>query len=294
VIALLLAGCTIRDATTDAHRTTASIPPTTTSPPPPAAPSAPAAAPAPPPAPIATGDIAALRDSFQALSTTLAGTVGVAVAGVASNDVATLGEWSDGVAWSTIKVPLAISALRDAGAGANTYAASTIEQSDNAAAEQLWSLLGPPTQAAQAVQAVLREGGDTTTQVQSQRIRAGFTAFGQTHWSMTQQALFTAHLPCLPTAAGVIQLMNNIAPGQQWGLARVNGAASKSGWGPDENGAYLVRQLAVIPTPSGQTAVTIATEPDGGTFEAGIALVDQLTTWLTQHLDQLPSGHCSG
>jgi hypothetical protein len=215
------------------------------------------------------------------------------VSAVNSGAVATFGDWTDGVAWSTIKVPLAIAAFREGGSIAGPSALSAIEHSDNAAAERLWSLLGPPIEAAQSVRAVLREGGDHLTQVQSERIRPGFTAFGQTHWNISQQTVFTAHLPCIPSAGKVIELMKNIAPDQQWGLARIPGAATKAGWGPDEKGTYLVRQLAVIPTPTGHAAVSVAAVPAAGSFADGITVLNQLAAWVTDHLAQLPSGHCT-
>ena len=252
-------------------------------------PAAPSSAPLSPPVGF---DIAVLRSSFDTLEATLAGVVGVGFAPVGGSDVTLFGKWTDGVAWSTIKVPLAISAIRQAGSAANAYTTPAITQSDNPAAEQLWSLLGDPAAAAHAVQAVLREAGDTTTQVQSQRVRPGYTAFGQTQWSMQQQTLFTARLPCLPAAAAVVALMGTLASDQQWGLARIEGAATKAGWGPDTAGAYLVRQLGVLATSRGQTAITLAAKPNDGTFAGGISILDQLTTWIRGILPQLPSARC--
>ena len=73
----------------------------------------------------------------------------------------------------------------------------SITASDNAAAGQLWASLGEPHTAAAQVQTVLRSGGDGDTLVQSQRVRPGFTAFGQTIWSLANQAGFVAALPCI-------------------------------------------------------------------------------------------------
>lgn len=245
-----------------------------------------------PPPPVAW-DPAALQAAYDALAPALPGTVGVGVAAVGSDVVITLGAWSNGVAWSTIKVPLTISALQSDPVNAATLTSTAITVSDNAAAEQLWAMLGAPPDAATEVEAVLRDGGDAITAVQSQRVRPEFTAFGQTDWSLTQQTLFTAHLPCLPEAAAVIGLMSQISPGQQWGLARIDGSASKAGWGPGTDGSYLVRQLAVVPTGNGQTAVTLAAEPSDGSFASGIAMLDQLQAWVEANESLLPSGRCA-
>lgn len=234
----------------------------------------------------------ALTASFAALSRRLPGTVGLAFAPVGGHQAVTFGDWTSGVAWSTSKVPLAVAALREQPQAAKTDAVLAITASDNAAAEQLWSLLGSPTVAAGAVAAVLREGTDTITQVQSERVRPEYTAFGQTEWSTTQQALFTAHLPCIEVGPDVVALMQTLIPDHQWGLARLPGTAAKGGWGPGKNGAYLVRQLGIIPNGSGWTAISLAAEPKSGTFADGIALLDQLTQWLAHHLHQLPTGRC--
>lgn len=233
-----------------------------------------------------------LAASFASYAETLHGTVGLAYAPVGGERVVRLGDWSSGVAWSTSKVPLAVAALRAAPVAAKPWVALAITRSDNAAAEELWSMLGPPEVAAAAVAGVLGEVGDTVTRVQSQRVRPEYTAFGQTEWSTTRQALFAAHLPCIEAGADVLALMRTLDPEHQWGLARLPGAAAKGGWGPDENGAHLVRQLGVIPNGSGWTAVALGARPKSGTFADGIALLDRLTQWVGSHLRQLPDGRC--
>lgn len=233
-----------------------------------------------------------LAGSFAALSATLPGVVGLAYAPVGGTTAVALGRWNSGVAWSTSKVPLTIAALRAFPAAARPDAVPTITASDNAAAERMWEMLGPPDTAEAAVEAVLRDGGDYVTRVQSRRVRPEFTAFGQTQWNVTQQALFTAHLPCIARGQDVMALMRTLVPDDRWALATVPGAAVKGGWGPDEQGRYLVRQLAVIPNGSGATAIVIAAQPDSGTFADGIQLLNRLTQWVEQHRAELPAGSC--
>ena len=239
-------------------------------------------------APEPAGPLAA---SFTELARTIPAIVGIAVVPVGGSSVQTFGEWSTGVAWSTIKVPLAIAALRAEPPDAKNLAVKAITESDNAAAERLWSELGPSDQAALRVQAILRESGDISTRVESERLRPGFTAFGQTRWSLTLQARFAARLPCLPNTGGVIDLMRNLVGGQRWGLA-AEGAAAKGGWGPGESAGYLVRQFAIVPAATGNVGVALAAEPRDGTFDAGVAALDQLARWLTAHTADLPGGRC--
>jgi hypothetical protein len=236
--------------------------------------------------------VPSLEASFAELAGTIPATTGVAVAPVGGGAVSVFGSWSTGVAWSTIKVPLAIAALRDDRGHAAGLATKAITQSDNAAAEQLWSQLGPPDRAARQVQAVLREGGDATTVVESRRLRPGFTAFGQTKWPLGRQAQFAAHLPCLGDAGAVVDLMHRLVDDQRWGLA-ADGAAAKGGWGPGRAGGYLTRQFGVVSTDHGQLAVALAAEPQDGTFETGVSALNQVAQWLTSHKPELPGGNCA-
>ncbi len=223
--------------------------------------------------------------SFQELSKAVPATVGIAIASADKASVASFGPWSTGVAWSTIKVPLAIATAR-AGAGSTELVSKMIAQSDNAAAEELWSQLGDPAAAAKQVQAVIRDAGDTTTVVESRRLRPGYTAFGQTQWPLIRQAQFAARLPCLPEASRIIDLMRNLATDQRWGLA-AKGYAAKGGWGPGIYGEYLVRQFAIVPADPAHVGVALASEAHDGVFETGVDVVNKLADWLVDHLAEL-------
>src|SRR6185437_16149028 len=125
----------------------------------------------------AAGGLAA---DFARLAARLHAVAGIAISAVGSQGVPiTLGDWQSGPAWSTIKVPLIIAALRDENPPVVTGAmTAAITESDNAAAESIWAALGDPLTAASKVEAVLRQAGDPTT-VQSRKIRPEFSAFGQ-------------------------------------------------------------------------------------------------------------------
>ncbi|WP_232006328.1 hypothetical protein [Mycobacterium sp. 852013-50091_SCH5140682] len=255
-----------------------------------ASPPPPAAKPAGAPAIPAAAPVDTLGESFAALTATIPAAVGVAVASEGGTRL--FGNWSAGPAWSTIKVPLSIAALRSEPERAGALVNKAIVQSDNAAAEQLWSMLGDPAAASHAVEAILRDGKDTVTVVQSQRVREGYSAFGQTDWAMQAQAGFAARLPCLAGAGPVLDDMHRLAADQQWGLAGVDGVAAKGGWGPGVDGAYLVRQLATVSSPSGTFGVALAAQSDGGTYDAAIAAINQLGGWVKQHRNEFPAMPC--
>jgi hypothetical protein len=191
-------------------------------------------------------------------------------------------------------VPLAIAALRAEDTNEVTEPMrAAITQSDNAAADVLWQGMGDPEIAAGKVDAVLQEFGDPT-KVQSQRIRPEFSAFGQTIWSLTDQTRFLAAAACDSRNEPILNLMDEIAGDQQWGLGSIAGTRFKGGWGPSEAGAYLVRQIGVLPVDAGQVVVAIAVQPQSGAFGDGTAELTQIADWLGKHAGALPAGQCPG
>ncbi|MBC2590734.1 hypothetical protein [Rhodococcus aetherivorans] len=178
--------------------------------------------PAPAVPPAATGPgvgigVGGGLEEFDSFARQLPAQVGLAIVPVGGGQVLTGGTVMTDVAWSTIKVPLAIAALTADPAQAGNVAAA-ITASDNDAAQAMWDDLGSGTAAATAVQQVLAEFGDPGTAVQPQVTRPGFTAFGQTIWPLTAQAQFAASLPCRDAADEVLTLMGQVSPGQSWGL----------------------------------------------------------------------------
>lgn len=241
------------------------------------------------PAPARTADEGTGVD-LSAVLASVAAPAGAAIAPVGETSrVETAGSWQSGVAWSTIKVPLAVAVARS-DSGQVEAAASAITASDNQAAETLWAALGGGQAAASAVTTVLADGGDTVTRVPAVHTRAGYSIFGQTQWSLGDQARFAASLPCLPGAGRVVELMGQIAPDQRWGLGRIPGARFKGGWGPGEAGGYLVRQFGLVPASGGDTAVALAVEAP--TFEAGTAALSAMADELSRQLPGVAAGAC--
>lgn len=240
-----------------------------------------------------SGDSAALVADFTALQKRVKALIGIALAPVGgSGTPLLLGQWQRGPAWSTIKVPLVMAALRAQDQPHVTDDMTTaITRSDNTAAEAIWAGLGEPATAARKVEAVLSQAGDPTT-VQSQRVRPEYTAFGQTDWSLIDQSHFLAAAACDGRNAPVLTLMGQVEADQQWGLGTIAGTRLKGGWGPSPSGKYLQRQVGLITTPAGFSAVAVAAEPYSGSYGDGIRSLDDVAHWLSDHLSILPSGQC--
>lgn len=201
--------------------------------------------------------------------------VGIAVDGMVAGSILS------GPAWSTAKVPVAIAALRQS---TDHYEAmrSAITTSDNASAQQLWDALGGGEPAAEAATAILREGGDLSTHIQPFVQRDGFSAFGQTQWSLIDQTTFAQRLTTIPQAESVFAAMAEIAPDQRYGLGLFPGAQFKGGWGPEPDQGYLVRQFGVIPATNGPVAVAVIAKADN--YAAGQSALTALAVKLQPHV----------
>ncbi|MFI7189618.1 hypothetical protein ACIBQ0_07770 [Nocardia nova] len=234
-----------------------------------------------------------LAADFTALRPSLDGHAGMAIMAVGGQRTAQMGDWTTGPSWSTMKVPLTLAVLRTNGNTSTYQMSAAITESDNSAADGLWQALGAPDAAAKAVQAVLREGGDTTTIVPATRSRAEYSAFGQADWSLADQVRWASRLPCLPDADTVTTLMGKVVWGQQWGLGHLDNTRFKGGWGPDPSGNYLVRQFGLLTTPNGDVAISLAAQATSGTFDDGTQILNKMAGLITKHLDDLPAGHCA-
>jgi hypothetical protein len=207
----------------------------------------------------------------------MGGSSGIAVkrAGL-GGQVTAAGGLRSGVAWSTMKTGVAAASIA-AGTSQQALLTRAITVSDNAAAEQLWSSLGSPDQAGARVNEQLRAAGDERTRVQTQVVRQGFSAFGQTEWALTDQARFTAGLTCTAPGKRIVELMSQVVPGQRWGLGSAGvPAVFKGGWGPGDGGGYLVRQMGILTIDERPIAVSIATLPADGSFDSGTRNLTQI------------------
>lgn len=238
------------------------------------------------------------RVRFRRLERSLGGEHGLAVSGLGRDrPVTEMGSLRSGVAWSTSKVPIAMAVIAAGGGEAQQQAlTAAITMSDNAAADQLWQFLGGGRPAAQATEAQLREAGDTTTTVEHRRLRPEFSPFGQTLWSVRDQAAFVAGMACTAAGPQVLGLMGQIDSGQRWGLGAAGVQAElKGGWGPGvDPGAgsgYFDRQMGVLTVAGKPMAVAIAAAPADGSHDAGAADLTAIARWIVRNADvsALPS-----
>jgi hypothetical protein len=230
------------------------------------------------------------KTSFAALQRSLGSPIGLAVSGAGLGQrVEVTGTLRDVIAWSTSKVPIAM-AIYAAGLAdsqqSNLHAAITA--SDNAAAERLWAALGSADTAARAADAQLQAAGDTHTAMESRTLRSGYTPFGQTDWKLTDQARFTAGMPCSDAGGAVLALMHDTIAAQRWGLGSVGGSAEiKGGWGPGTRpgvgGGYLDRQMGLLFVRGKPLAVTIAALPADGQHGTGTSQLTRIAKWLVAH-----------
>ncbi|WP_053226367.1 hypothetical protein [Solirubrobacter soli] len=231
------------------------------------------------------------RSSFDRLVTQLGGAAGVSVSGLGREQrVEHLGNLRTGIAWSTSKVPIALAAVTG-GRPRQADLVQAITASDNAAATRLWNSLGAGDDAAHAADSALAAAGDTSTHVQSRAIGGpGYTPFGQTEWSLDDQARFTAGMVCVTGSDTVLSLMGQVVPGQRWGLGSAGVPASfKGGWGPGTQpgarGGWLDRQLGIINLGDKALAVSIASNPTDGSHETATRNLTLIARWLVAHAD---------
>lgn len=224
--------------------------------------------------------------------------VGLALAPVGGGAVLTFGDQTERVAWSTIKVPLSLAALRNADDPKKLAPTvrSAIENSDNDAALKLRESLGGVDEARTKMDAVFRSGGDENTEAVA--IKSPDETFGLTPWKLADAATFAAHLPCMKDSGTILTSMGRVAENQQWGLESLSSpkftTAVKGGWGPADQGGYEVRQLGLITFGKNgpQLAVTMASYRAGEEMGTGVSNLNKVAAWLQKNLATLPRGEC--
>ncbi|CAB1032373.1 hypothetical protein FRC0549_00562 [Corynebacterium diphtheriae] len=282
-LSVMITGCTIGDVDGETtSRTTLRQPSPTLAQQPPA--------PASVPDSNATGlpsDLAAALESIVTdTQNELGGAVGIAIAG--PEGVLTAGTQAGVPAWSTIKVPISIAALR-ANPGNDVLMRQAITVSDNDAARALWDSLGSPRE---KVGAVLAHGGDPQTQVNDQPVRPEFSVFGQTQWALGPQAMFARHMGCVAGSGPVLDAMSEIVSSQRYGLGSIPGARFKGGWGPNLSGSYDVRQFGLVPIGGVIVPVAVTAQASDGSYESGQQLLTRMATKLASFNGNVPSAEC--
>jgi hypothetical protein len=249
--------------------------------------------------------------SFDSLAASLPAQIGLAVAPLGPGSIREFGNLREGHAWSSIKVPILVTLMRDVGnrgltAEERAWATSAITASDNTAAadlfQQLEKLHGGLSRASLAVQEVLAMSGDRSTTVATQQPPPGaVSTYGQTEWSLAGSVQFYRSLAqgCLldGTATKYVEgLMEDVIPEQRWGLGEAAfpagwRVAMKGGWGPEgsADGPYLVRQSGIINDGVSGLAVTMIAQDESGSYGAGAEDLTRMAEWLAKHLRGLGS-----
>lgn len=179
-------------------------------------------------------------------------------------------------AFSTMKVPLAIAALRQNQAF-YPDAEAAVTRSDNPAAHRMFGQVP-----AASYEGVIREAGARTT------TPAGYQT--GTLWTTSDQAEFASGLRCVAGHEPVLDMMGRIVDYQHWGLGRIGGARYKGGWNHYEGG-HLARQFGLIPGPNGDIAVAITAHSSKG-YEGSFAMLDELANGLSVMRGDLPTSRC--
>jgi hypothetical protein len=235
-------------------------------------------------------------EGFKQLAKSLDGEVGAVIGPPGSSKSVSFGKLQSGSAWSTSKVPIALRVLEDAGgpSGLSSVQAEEMRRaltlSDNEAAAALFGDLerhhGGLGGASAAVDEVLREGADSSTQISTQG-RGEFSTYGQTEWSLANQQRFMSSLAagCVgnpESSTYVLGLMGEVSS-DIWGLGSAGLPARwKGGWGPGIDGRYLVRQMGILQVGNQEAVVTLAALPADGQFATGESMATTVAQWLAK------------
>lgn len=249
----------------------------------------------------------AARQSFTRLRQQVGSRIALAVAPVGRGPVQSLGDpalaRSPGAhAWSTLKVPIVVQTVLDAGGWSRlsstqqAQAKAALTVSDNNSAMALFVALeqrhGGLTAAGKALTSLLRRGGVRHTVVNTAPVdpaRAP-SRYGQTQWSAVEAVRFLRTLVrgCLLPAADtryVLGLMEQVSAERGWGIGAAGFAgrlAFKGGWGPEADGTTIAREMGVVG--AGRHAVVLATVADGPDLNTAFAMNTQIAQWARQHV----------
>jgi hypothetical protein len=243
------------------------------------------------------------------MAASLDASVGLAVQPLGGGEIREFGVLrDDGHAWSTIKVPILVTLLREQGESLGSeeeaWAQSAITASDNSAAAALFGEIedrrGGLTGASAAVGETLHAGGSVGTEVAIAPPPAGaVSTYGQTDWSVGEAARFFAALGRCevlgPAGTQYVEsLMEGVISEQRWGLGEADFPSGwrvgmKGGWGPEASsgGGYLVRQSGLIQNSEGGVAVAMIALDESGSYPAGASDLTQIAQWLAGELEGL-------
>ena len=167
-------------------------------------------------------------------------------------------------AWSTIKVPIALTAWEhcDDKDFVLEQTRAAIEWSDNDSAYALWRCIGSDDEASRLV------GEEIATSGVSVHVEP---AFGTTTWPNPAQARYAQHLASIPADNPVIQEMHKIDEDHSYGLGTIADLPFKGGWSDDTDGSFHVRQLGFFTLSGSGAGSEVGAGSDAGAA-FGVAL----------------------
>lgn len=179
-------------------------------------------------------------------------------------------------AFSTMKVPAAIGALRHSPAF-YLDAEIAVTRSDNLAAHRMFAQVSGAE-----LNGIIAEAGSRTTN------SAGYQM--GTLWTTSDQAAFASGLRCVEGHEPVLDMMGRVVDDQRWGLGRIPQAKFKGGWNQHENG-HLARQFGLFPGPNGEVAVAITALSPAG-YQESFAMLNELADGVARISGTLPASRC--
>ncbi|MGJ9413404.1 hypothetical protein ACHAAC_11925 [Aeromicrobium sp. CF4.19] len=190
----------------------------------------------------------------------------------------TIGDHRRDRAWSTIKVPIVITADRlRRGSAADKKGA--LRYSDNAAANRVYQSLGGNRRT--DVTRHLRKYGDKRTSVHG-------SGAGLTQWGVSHQSKYASRIACSRVAKPARVHMKKAQTSHRFGMLGTKLAkrtSQKVGYG-----GSVVRQLAIVKLSDGR-AYGVSILADGG-FRSARAKVDRIARWVANRLEYLPARRC--
>lgn len=183
-------------------------------------------------------------------------------------------------AWSTIKVPIALTAWEhcDDKDFVIEQTTAAIEWSDNDAAYYLWRCLGSDAEASQLVGDEIAKAG-VSVHVEP--------AFGMTNWPIPAQARYAQHLASVPADNPVIQEMHKIDAEHSYGLGTIDDLPFKGGWSDADDGSFHVRQLGFFTAGDTDYGVAIAARSVGGSEQDCQDALNKIAALLAESSDEL-------
>ncbi len=183
-------------------------------------------------------------------------------------------------AWSTIKVPIALTALEHCPDKDFVLQQTTaaIEWSDNDAAYNLWRCLGSDAEAGQLVGDEIAKAG-VSVHVEP--------AFGMTNWPIPAQARYAQYLASVPSDNPVIQEMHKINAEHSYGLGTIADLPFKGGWSDADDGSFHVRQLGFFTAGDTDYGVAIAARSVSGSEQDCQDALNQIAALLAESSDEL-------